>query len=821
MRIKVILAIVIALSLVTGGSPNVEVLAKDGGFSFPRTCIAELETATWCGFCPRADRALYLLGEEEYGEDRFVVVSHHYNDSLSQENSMARIHEYGTIATPTCIFNGNSFVQGGDVDVKDKYKQMIDFQLQKTSPFLIHLRGEVQEDFLKLTAYVLAWNDLPDDLNYTFVICEKDTKSGGRSYRWVCRDVKPEASGTSFTMDKFSVKKFELNWNIPKGVDWKKLYGAFLIESFDSHDIYQAGIWRKNKFQVEKFDTPLGQFFKESPKELKITFSNYKILNKGEWDLIDEDGLVYPSSGEMERSTLTIKPNSPLPYGKKYCVYIHSGRGSVGTASTFLQSPAFLHFQIGEDPTPPPPPKDPPSLSLSTLGIDMGLVDEDSQKTFEFQITNEGDEELSGEISVDCGWISFENSSFSGIVDDQHIVSGIIDTSNLDPGLKHTGTINVSSNGGDGKIGLKLELPLSPPVLKVDHTDLVFDEGNIDKTTVLKITNLGQAELIGILEVTESWIKVNIDEFTGETELEVSVDTSSLEAGKYLGEINIESNGGFVKILVTVIVPKKVTKIELMYGSKLAVVDGEIVEMDGEPYAYISPSKTEIAMLDIGSIVKIFNIDAEITYTETMITIIDNNKNIKITLKIGNQVGNIEYENGIKTPVIMPYPPIKINDLVYVPLLFAVQAFDVVFVKVSGDPVSIPKPKLIIELIVNSKTATVNGKKVELEMAPTIIEGRTMVPLRFVTETFGFEVGWNGETKEISLTKGSLVIVLKSGEKNVMVARDGIKENVVSDPAPTIMDGHTMVPIRFFSEILSAEIDWIGEEKKIIIVYQP
>ncbi len=32
MRIKVILAIVIALSLVTGGSPNVEVLAKDGGF---------------------------------------------------------------------------------------------------------------------------------------------------------------------------------------------------------------------------------------------------------------------------------------------------------------------------------------------------------------------------------------------------------------------------------------------------------------------------------------------------------------------------------------------------------------------------------------------------------------------------------------------------------------------------------------------------------------------------------------------------------------------------------------------------------------------
>jgi thiol-disulfide isomerase/thioredoxin len=811
MRIKVILAIIIALSLVTGGSSNVEVLAKDGGFSFPRTCIAELETATWCGFCPRADRALYLLGEEEYDEDRFVVISHHYNDSLSQENSTARMHEYGTIATPTCIFNGNSFVQGGDVDVKDKYKKMIDFQLQKTSPFLIHLKGEVQEDFLKLTAYVLAWNDLPDDLNYTFVICEKDTKSGGRSYRWVCRDVKPEASGTSFTMDKFSVKKFELNWNIPKGVDWKKLYGAFLIESFDSHDIYQAGIWRKNKFQVEKFDTPLGQFFKESPKELKITFSNYKILNKGEWDLIDEEGMVYPSSGEMERSTLTIKPNSPLPYGKKYCVYIHSGRGSVGTASTFLQSPAFLHFQIGEDPTPPPPPKDPPSLSLSTLGIDMGLVDEDSQKTFEFQITNEGDEELSGEISVDCGWISFENSSFSGIIDDQYAVSGIIDTSNLDPGLKHTGTINISSNGGNGKIGLKLELPLSPPVLKVDHTDLVFDEGNIDKTAVLKITNLGQAELIGTLEVIESWIKVNIDEFTGETELEVSVDTSSLEAGKYLGEINIESNGGFVKILVTVIVPKKVTKIELMYGSKLAVVDGEIKEMRNEPY--ISSNGT--IMIEAVSVAEF---GVAVTTVGTAVTFMYNGNFITVTAGYKNIVFNSEVFE-------LSYFVVLIERKLYVPSdILSIISENKIELTIKGEPVLLPESKpdpLTIELIVNSKTATVNGKKIELEMAPTIIDGRTMVPLRFVTETFGFEVGWNGDTKEITLTKGSLVIILKSGEKNVMVARDGTKENVVSDPAPTIMDGHTMVPIRFFSEILSAEIDWIGEEKKIVIVYQP
>ena len=44
-------------------------------------------------------------------------------------------------------------------------------------------------------------------------------------------------------------------------------------------------------------------------------------------------------------------------------------------------------------------------------------------------------------------------------------------------------------------------------------------------------------------------------------------------------------------------------------------------------------------------------------------------------------------------------------------------------------------------------------EKVTLEVAPEIKNGRTFVPLRFVTEALGAEVEWVAETKTIVVTK--------------------------------------------------------------------
>ncbi|MGI5838865.1 MAG: stalk domain-containing protein [bacterium] len=56
-------------------------------------------------------------------------------------------------------------------------------------------------------------------------------------------------------------------------------------------------------------------------------------------------------------------------------------------------------------------------------------------------------------------------------------------------------------------------------------------------------------------------------------------------------------------------------------------------------------------------------------------------------------------------------------------------------------------------LTIGSTVASVNGVEQTLEVAPKVVDGRTVVPLRFVGEAFGFYVDYNFGTEVITLTK--------------------------------------------------------------------
>ncbi len=53
---------------------------------------------------------------------------------------------------------------------------------------------------------------------------------------------------------------------------------------------------------------------------------------------------------------------------------------------------------------------------------------------------------------------------------------------------------------------------------------------------------------------------------------------------------------------------------------------------------------------------------------------------------------------------------------------------------------------------------TVDGEKTTLLSSPYISNGRTMVPLRVISEAFGAEVGWDGPTKTVTITLGDTEI---------------------------------------------------------------
>lgn len=55
----------------------------------------------------------------------------------------------------------------------------------------------------------------------------------------------------------------------------------------------------------------------------------------------------------------------------------------------------------------------------------------------------------------------------------------------------------------------------------------------------------------------------------------------------------------------------------------------------------------------------------------------------------------------------------------------------------------------IIELPINSKTATFNGEKIELDVPAKIENGRTLVPLRFITEILGCQVEYITEENKV------------------------------------------------------------------------
>lgn len=68
----------------------------------------------------------------------------------------------------------------------------------------------------------------------------------------------------------------------------------------------------------------------------------------------------------------------------------------------------------------------------------------------------------------------------------------------------------------------------------------------------------------------------------------------------------------------------------------------------------------------------------------------------------------------------------------------------------------LPKVERIMEikLRINSELACVNGEEVLLDTKPIIKNNRTLVPIRFIAETFGCDVEWDEKEKEITIIKG-------------------------------------------------------------------
>jgi len=61
----------------------------------------------------------------------------------------------------------------------------------------------------------------------------------------------------------------------------------------------------------------------------------------------------------------------------------------------------------------------------------------------------------------------------------------------------------------------------------------------------------------------------------------------------------------------------------------------------------------------------------------------------------------------------------------------------------------------VVVMAIGSKSPTINGVAVAVDQPAIIVDGRALVPVRFIAKAFGGTVNWNASTRTVSITRTS------------------------------------------------------------------
>ena len=122
-----------------------------------------------------------------------------------------------------------------------------------------------------------------------------------------------------------------------------------------------------------------------------------------------------------------------------------------------------------------------------------------------------------------------------------------------------------------------------------------------------------------------------------------------------------------------------------------------------------------------------------------------------------------------------------------------------------------------IVLGIKKAGAKVNSKMTQIDetndgVMPIIINNRTFVPVRFISESLGAEVEWNADTKEVTVKYNGKTIKMQIDNSVMFV--DGAE--VALDSAPTIRQNRTLLPLRALVESLDKKVFW--DDKGLIVI---
>ena len=123
-----------------------------------------------------------------------------------------------------------------------------------------------------------------------------------------------------------------------------------------------------------------------------------------------------------------------------------------------------------------------------------------------------------------------------------------------------------------------------------------------------------------------------------------------------------------------------------------------------------------------------------------------------------------------------------------------------------------------IILTIGEKTAKAFGETKTNDVAPKIVNDRTMLPARFVAESLGAKVDWDEDKQLVTIVgineKNEEVTILITIDSDIALVNG---EEVKLDSPAFIENDRTYTPLRFISENLGAKVDWNEEQQKVTI----
>jgi len=107
----------------------------------------------------------------------------------------------------------------------------------------------------------------------------------------------------------------------------------------------------------------------------------------------------------------------------------------------------------------------------------------------------------------------------------------------------------------------------------------------------------------------------------------------------------------------------------------------------------------------------------------------------------------------------------------------------------------------------------IDGRQVTFTPAPMSVNGRTMLPLRAITESLGMTVAHDPTNNTVIMVHGSTNIIHQIGTASISV------NGAVSqfDTPSMIADGSTFVPVRMLAEAIGAAVEWDGARNTVVI----